>query len=359
MRLIDRYLLRELASGFAAAGVVLVLTSATGVLADLLRRIALGKIPASLLLSQFGLRLVDALPTVMPLALFIGTLLCYARLYRDGEMAVLAAAGLGPRQLLRPALVLGGATTAVVAGLSLWAAPAAVATSRQMIEEANRSLLVAGLEPGRFVELPGRQSVVYLGGMSTDGSRFERLFVHSRRGDRIDLVTARRGALFTESVGEERFLRLEEGFRIEGVPGRNDFRVMRFARNDLRVPGAEPGGGREMERRLPTLDLLREAGPGHRAELHWRLAAPIATLALCLLAVPLARSPPRASRYGGLLLALLSYLVYLNLLVLGRSWIASGDLPVGLGLWWVHAPVLAMAGYLLWRHDHPRPRRTR
>ena len=54
MRLIDRYLLRELSATFAAVFTVLVLTSASGVLVDLLRRIALGKVPAALLLSQFG-----------------------------------------------------------------------------------------------------------------------------------------------------------------------------------------------------------------------------------------------------------------------------------------------------------------
>lgn len=358
MRLIDRYLLRELAGAFAASLTVLLLTSATGVLVDLLRRIALGKVPAGLLLSQFGLRLVDALPMLVPLALFVAVLLCYSRLYRDSEMAVLASAGQGLRQLLRPALLFGTCIAMLVAGLSLWAAPAAMALSKQMLDEANRSLLVAGLEPGRFVELPGHQSVVYLGAMSGDGSRFQRLFVHSQRGERIDVVTARAGELFTESIGEERFLRLEDGFRVEGVPGQSDYRVMRFERNDIRVPDSEPGNDRDRDRRLSTVQLLQDAAPPRRAELHWRLAAPIAAFALTLLALPLSRSPPRATRYGGLLIALLGYLVYLNTLLLGRSWLGEEQLPSALGLWWVHAPVLAIAAVLIWRADRQRrPRR--
>ena len=359
MRLIDRYLLRELTAAFGASLTVLLLTSATGVLVDLLRRIALGKVPASLLLSQFGLRLVDALPMLVPLALFVAVLLCYSRLYRDSEMAVLASAGQGLRQLLRPALLFGGAVAVLVGTLSLWAAPAAMALSKRMLDEANRSLLVAGLEPGRFVELPGRHSVVYLGAMSSDGSRFQRLFVHSQRDDRIDVVTARAGELFTESVGEERYLRLEDGFRVEGVPGQNDYRVMRFARNDIRVPDSEPGSDRDRDRRVPTLQLLQEDEPARRAELHWRLAAPIAAFVLTLLALPLSRSPPRAARYGGLLVALLGYLVYLNTLLLGRSWVAEQSVPAELGLWWVHLPVLAIALFLLWRGDRlRRPRRS-
>jgi lipopolysaccharide export system permease protein len=94
-----------------------------------------------------------------------------------------------------------------------------------------------------------------------------------------------------------------------------------------------------------------------RAELHWRIGSPLATLVLVLLALPLARTPPRASRHGQLLVALLAYILYLNLLALGRAWLASGTVPLALGLWWVHGPALAIALWLLWREQRlPAPR---
>ena len=228
LRKLDRYIFTELLTNFAASLVVLIMVSMGGLLADLLGKIARGKVPAALLLSQLGLRSLDALPLLLPLALFLGVLLAFGRLYRDSEMAVLASAGVGPRALLRPLLALALPVMAVVALISIWGSPLALETSKQMIDSANRSLLVAGLEPGRFIALPGRHSVIYLGDMSADGSRFQRLFVHSERDDRIDVVTARAGELFSESVGDERYLLLEEGFRVEGVPGQNDFRMMRF-----------------------------------------------------------------------------------------------------------------------------------
>lgn len=360
MRVLDRYLLREMGQTFLAALIVLLMVSATGVLVDLLGRIARGKVPAGLLLSQFGLRLVDALPMLIPLALFLGLLLSIGRLYRDSEMAVLRAAGVGLGDLLRPALGLVLAVSLLVAGIALWAAPAAGALSKLMIDAANRSLLVAGLEAGRFVELPGRHSVVYIGGMTDDGSRFSHLFVHAERDGRVDVVTAESGELYTEAAGEERYLRLGNGFRVEGVPGQNDYRVMRFERNDIRVPDTEPSEGRRAEQRLSTRRLLDESTSSSSAELHWRLAAPIACLLLGLLAIPLARTPPRAARYGGLLLALLAYLVYLNVLVLGRAKLGDGSLPETLGLWWVHLPVLLAALWLLRQGERmPRPRRRR
>jgi lipopolysaccharide export system permease protein len=358
VRTIDRYVLRELLGSFGASFAVLLLVSLGGLLADLTSKIARGKVPAGLLLSQLGLRAVDVLPLLLPLALFLGVLLAYSRLYRDSEMAVLGGAGLAPRHLLRPLLGLAVVVALVVGTVSLWLSPAALRASLVMIEAANRSLLVAGLEAGRFVELPGRQTVVYFGSMSDDGSEFGRLFVHSERDGRVDLVTAREGRLFTESVGEERYLSLSDGFRLEGVVGQHDYRMMRFARNDIRVPDSEPTTLGRDELRMDTRLLLAAGEPALRAELHWRLGAPLAVLALALLALPLARTPPRGARYGRLLLALLAYIVYLNLLALGRIWIADGTLPPAVGLWWVHLPVFAIAAWLLWRDERlPRPRR--
>jgi len=209
--------------------------------------------------------------------------------------------------------------------------------------------LVAGLEPGRFIALPGRHSVIYLGDMSADGSRFQRLFVHSERDDRIDVVTARAGELFSESIGDERYLVLEDGFRVEGVPGQSDFRMMRFKRNEIRVPDSEEAVvGAESQRR-DSLSLWQRGSAEDVAELHWRLGAPMAALILAMLALPLARTPPRAARYGLLLLGLLAYVVYQNLMVLGRAWLGEGSMPLVFGLWWLHGPVFLLTCWLLWR----------
>ncbi len=353
MNRIDRYLLRELWLTYGATLTVLLMVSMSGLMADLLSRIASGKVPASLLLSQLGLRLVDVLPMMLPLALFIAVLMAFSRLYRDSEMAVLAAAGFGPVRLLRPVAGLVLPVALLVGATSLVLAPAALRVSKDMIDTANKSLLVAGLEPGRFVELPGRHSVVYLADMSPDGSEFRRLFVAAERDGRIDIITAEAGELYSESLGEERYLGLTRGFRAEGAIGQDDFRMMRFERNDIRVPDSEPASVGASERRDRLPDLLRLRSPAATAELHWRIGAPLATVLLGLLALPMARQAPRAARYGRLLVALLIYLVYLNFLLIGRSGLESGWVPALLGLWWVHLPILAIGLALFWGQQRP------
>src|SRR3546814_9559313 len=103
--------------------------------------------------------------------------------------------------------------------------------SRQMIQEANRNLVVSGLEPGSFTELSGG-GVVYVGAMSADGSQFRRVFIYRESEDRLDVTTAATGALTVDAKGE-RYLTLDEGFQVEApMDGGLDYRLMRYARSD-------------------------------------------------------------------------------------------------------------------------------
>jgi len=343
---IERYLLREFAAAFLATLVVLLLVSFGGVVAALLGEVSRGKMPVTLLGSQLGLRLLAYAPLILPLALFLGLLIGVGRLYRDSEMAVLFSVGIGPRRLLRPVALLAVPLVVVVGLVSLWAGPWAERRSAAMVAEANRSLLVAGLEAGRFIQAPGG-GVLYVGELSGDGTRFGRLFLHTRDDDgRVNVVTARRGELFFD--GElERYIRLDDGFRTEGMPGTPEFRLMRFGRNEIRAPDRVETRDAEDVALQSTPTLLADRSAEARAELHFRIGAPLLALLLATAALPLGRTEPRQPRYGQLLVALLGYLLYTNMLLVGRAWIEAGTVPAWAGLWWVHLPVAVLVVWLV------------
>lgn len=356
---LDRYLSSEIARSVFAALVVLGMVSLGGVFADLLGEMARGKVPPALLLSQLGLRLLGYLPLILPLALMLGYLLALGRLYRDSEMYVLAAVGVGPRRLLRPVLLVAVPVLAIIGATSLWLGPWANRTAQGMVAEANRNLLAAGLEPGRFTVL-SNGGVAYAGDMSSDGTRLQRVFVYRERGERMDVVTARDGELYRDEGA--RILALEQGFRVEGPTSGDglDYRLMRYARNEMELPGPDDARSADDPAFKPSLELLGDASRAARAQLHSRIAPPVLALAFVLLAVPLARSSPRQARYGAMLLAFLAYLAGVFLMLLGTQWLADGTLPTALGLWWLLLPMLALAGWLYARDGHvARPRRSR
>lgn len=354
---LDRYLFREFAQSIFAALVILMMVSLGGIFADVLGDIARGKLPAVMMLSQLGLQVIKWLPLILPLALMLGLLLALGRMYRDSEMPVLAAVGVGPRRLLRPLLMAGLPVVAVIGLCSLWLGPWADRFSHKMVEEANRSLLLVGLEPGRFTELPGGGGVVYLGSMSNDGTRFSRIFVYRQHEERLDVTTAAHGGLALQGE-RDRYLRLEDGFQVEGPLGDGlDYRMMHYATNELRMPDRDDVRDDEDPELMPTMALFGDPRRDAGAQLHWRLGPPLMAIALMLLAVPLARAPPRQTRYGAIAISLLIYLVGVQVMFLGKSWLSDGKLPVAAGLWWMLLPLLALSWWLYIRDGYPWRRR--
>lgn len=356
LRIVDRYLARELLVSFVAATLILLLVTVGGTVADLLQKIARGRIPADLLLALIGLRTVDALTVLAPLAVFLGVQIAYGRLYRESEMAVFSASGLAMTGLLRPLAILAVPLAILMGIISFWLAPAAVRHSQTLLQEASRSLIIAGLEPGRFVELPNNDGVMYVEAMNNDGTKFKKMFVASERTNvndsttTLNVITAEDGEMFHDADGSERYLGLNDGFRVEGVIGKDNYRLMRYQRNDIKLQDSDNDSTPDsVKRSAPTSELLASDDPVQRAELQWRLAAPLSTLALILLALPLAKSSPREPRYARLLIALLAWLVYYNCLAIGRSMISQGKWSPLLGFWWAHIPVALIAMYLLWR----------
>ena len=340
---LDRYLLRDFTQSFLATLIVLLVVGVGGVLVDILGNIADGRIPARLLLSQLGLQFVAYLPLILPLALLLGLLLALARLYRDSEMAVITAVGVGPARLLRPIMLLAAPVVVLIGTCSLWLGPLASRTAEKMLEDANRSVIVAGLEAGRFTPLSGG-GVVYLSEVSPDGTQFGKIFLQRQSDDRVDVATAQTGSVFFEGR-TDRYLRMQDGYRVEGpAQGEGlDYRLLKFGRNEVALPDRARVHDENDPEVMSSPRLLADDRPAAKAELHRRIAPPLLALAFALLALPLSRSSPRQQRYGRIMLALLGYLVGTNMMIVRTQWIAAGRTPVALGLWWLLLPLLVVA----------------
>ena len=357
---LDRYLIREFAQSTFAVFTILLIVLLGGAFADVLGDVARGKVPGDMLLAQLGLVFLKWLPLILPLAVMLGLMLAVGRLYRDAEMPVLVSVGVGPGRLLRPLAMTALPLVTVVGLCSLWLGPWADRTSAQMIDEAGRNLLIAGMEPGRFTELPGGSGVIYVGAMSPDNLRMQKVFVFRQKPARFHVTTSATGILSVHNQ-RDRYLTLEQGFEVEGPMGAGkDFRLMRYAANEVRLPDdlTPRRKGNEIELQ-PTTQLLGDDRPVATAQLNSRIAPPLLTLAFALLSVPLSRSAPRQARYGNLAVGFLIYLLGMFLTMLGTQWLGDGKIPAAVGLWWLLAPLLAVAVWMYARDGAiRRPRRA-
>jgi lipopolysaccharide export system permease protein len=104
LSILDRYFLRELGQTVVATTIVLLAIITGTTFAKVLQQVAAGSFPASVMFQVLGLRTLDGLTNLLPLAGFLGTLMALGRMYRESEMHVLSSAGMGPAGLLRPML---------------------------------------------------------------------------------------------------------------------------------------------------------------------------------------------------------------------------------------------------------------
>ena len=366
LSILDRYFLRELAQTVAATVVVLLVIITGSAFAQVLQQVANGSFPPSVMFQVLGLRMLDGLPNLLPLAGFIGVLMALGRMYRESEMYVLAASGMGPAGLLRPVLLLALVLVTLTAVTSMWLGPWAVRTSDAMVAAANRSVIAAGLDAGRWTDLPGKGGIIFVDSLSRDGSQLGRTFVATERSSRdghphLKVVTAASGQLYQESNGGGRFIAFRNGWQYDIPLGADNWRQMQYQRNDTSLSSVQPDSGDDDPiHAMGSLTLAQSSDPAARAEFAWRLSAPPMTLVLLLLALPLARQHPREPRYSRLMLAGATFYLYFLLLMLGRAQIGKGHWHSQAPLWALHALVLALAGWMLWKQHAPRqPRQLR
>ncbi|MGE0875092.1 MAG: LptF/LptG family permease, partial [Burkholderiales bacterium] len=85
----------------------------------------------------------------------------------------------------------------------------------------------------------------------------------------------------------------------------------------------------------------------------WRVGVPISALILALLAIPMSFVNPRAGRSVNLVFALLTYMVYSNLLSVSQARVAQGRMPFSTGWWLVHGVMLLVLVLLFARQLAP------
>jgi lipopolysaccharide export system permease protein len=78
----------------------------------------------------------------------------------------------------------------------------------------------------------------------------------------------------------------------------------------------------------------------------WRFGIPVSSLILVLMAIPMSFVNPRAGRSVNLMIALLTYVVYSNLLSVSVARVAQGKLDFSVGAWAVHAAMVLLLVFL-------------
>ncbi len=295
-----------------------------------------------------GFSALNYLPILLSVSVYFAVLLTLTRSYRDSEMVVWFSSGIGLTRWIRPVMGFAVPVVCVIALLTFVLTP----WSRQKAEEFKSRLDtrddVSLATPGAFRESKQADRVFFLENIDTRNNHVSNIFVQSVQNSREGTMVAKEGVQETAPNGD-RFLVLLNGTRYEGTPGQADFKIVEFERYAVRIEGAEVKEAKQDYKSYSTLYLLKNPTTWNMSELEWRIGLPVSALVLALLAIPMSFVNPRAGRSLNLIMAIVLYMAYSNMVGVATSWVGQGKISLMAGMWAVHGMMAALLVVLFYK----------
>ena len=343
---------RALVSEFASNG-LLVFAVLLGIivvsqLIRLLSDAVSGVIAVDGVMALLGFSAMNYLPVLLSISLFISILLTLSRCYRDSEMVVWFCSGIGLTRWIRPVLWYALPVVGLIALLSLVLSPWSLRKADEFRTKLESRDDVTAATPGLFRESRQADRVYFVDNVDVGSNRVGNIFVQSVQNGKLGTMVARQGLQETLPNGD-RFLVLLNGTRYEGTPGRRDYRIVEFQRYAVRIDAAPVRQAEPQVKSMMTLALWRNPTTWNYAELEWRIGLPISATLLALLAIPLGYVNPRAGRSLNLIMAIVLYMLYNNMISVTNTWVGQGKMSPGIGLWTIHAFMLGVTLLVFYR----------
>ncbi len=353
--IITAYLAREIFKTSGATILVLYVILVSNVLGRLLADIADGDIPRQALWPVLFSQSISLLSLLLPIGFFIGIIFAFGRMYKDHEIVVMHACGIGYRDFYKPVLIVLTPLLLLSVSTSLWLNPMGQRYAQSIVDEAENLNEFQQIKPGQFNQSSSGEIVFYMESISDDRLELRDIIIGQKNRDVMVIETAATGRQKIDENSGDLFLVVGPGERYEGNAGQNDHKLIQYAQHGILIQNrAKTSTDRPGSEQLTLRELWDSNELADRIELHWRIAIPIVLLLLSLLAVPLAYIAPRQGRFGKVGYALLVYVVYLNLIAVTRAQLETGVLPMALNFWWVHGLFLGLAIMLLYRRTRGR-----
>jgi lipopolysaccharide export system permease protein len=349
--LFDSSLRRDLARNFSATLVVILTVVLTIMLIRTLGQAAGGRIAPQDVILLLGYVALGYLPLILSLSLFIAVVATLGRMYRDSEMAIWFASGVGLTRFVRPVLGVSWPVLMLVGVLALVAWPWENERGVELRDRFERRSDLSRVAPGQFQASRDGRRVFFIERNPEDPRVGRNVFILESKGESESVTSARSGRIDVE--GDDRFLVLNRGQRNEenartGEKGLSRFESYRVLAGERILSNADslPPKAR------PTLELLLAPTPPNQGEVVWRLGLLFGAANLVLLGIGLSATNPRQGSNWNLLFALLSFVVYYNMINLSQAWVSSGKLGMGTALVAAHGGAFGLALGILWWREH-------
>ncbi len=360
MRILTRYILKEVASHSLLGLLVFTFVIFVPHIGSLLEIVARHNLPSRDILTLVLLQIPGILVITIPMSVLVGTLIGLSRMAADGEVIAARASGIGLGQFVRPVMVFALFGWGLASWLSIWAGPQAARKLVRMEVGLKTSQVPFEIQPRVFLEQFPR-FLVYLEDVTSSRSQWRGVFIaDTTQRDELKITLAESGAPLNTSGSNRLMLHLQQGTTHQFDPRHPEqYSIISFNETDFPI-SLDSIGAPLSERRTPNmlpftelLGLTSDARDRQAAlvELNSRLALPVASIVLPLAGIPLGLFVRKGGKSVGVVLTILLVFLYYILMAFGWSLARQGRLDPALGLWLGNA-VFGVAGLLILTQMH-------
>jgi LPS export ABC transporter permease LptG/LPS export ABC transporter permease LptF len=343
MRILDRYVIREVLWPFAIGLVITTFLFIIPVLITVAEELVAKGVPAHIIVRLMWHLVPQSLGLTIPMSLLFGLLIGFGRLSADREFVAMQACGVGVLRLLRPVALLSVAASASSAYVLLVSVPSGNQTYREIVFGIVADRAESNVKPRVFFDdFPNL--ILYVRDVPPTGGWQGVFMADDRPGQERAIYLARRGRVAIDRSRRTAEMVLEDGTR-HTADTAGKYEVFSFKQQVIKVnpetmfarAGPEKGE-REMtvaELRTRIADLERRGDSAHNArmEVQKKFSIPFACIVFGLMGLALGASNRRDGRLASFVIGIGVIFVYYVLLWLGMAMAKGHMVAPWLGVW--------------------------
>jgi LPS export ABC transporter permease LptG/LPS export ABC transporter permease LptF len=365
LRILDRYLIREILPPFLLALLVFTFILQLPPIMDQAESLIAKGVPWSTVAHLLALLVPQALGLTIPMALLVGLLIAFGRLSADREMVAMLACGISLYRLLLPVLLL----SVLAAAATMWVLVILIPDANQRFREITYDIVAARVEhdvrPRVFFEdFPQRVLYIQESGTADDPGWRKVFLADTSTPGRPVIFMAGRGRLLLDRASRRVELVLHDGARYSPGAQPGEYEVYRFDDRSLIIsldpatvfPAAPPPKGAteltiaELQEQA-ALKVSQGLSPHNEImQIQQKFSIPVACLIFGLAGIALGVTARKDGKLAGFVVGIGVIFVYYVVFYLAESLTKGHMLPATISRWipnLVLGPVAIVA--LVWR----------
>jgi LPS export ABC transporter permease LptG/LPS export ABC transporter permease LptF len=364
MRILTRYILREVVSHALIGAAVFTFVLFTRDLGRILELVVRNSAPLPSVAEVFFFTVPVALTYTIPMGVLVGILIGLSRLAADSEITAMRASGLGVWTFLRVISIFVIVAWLLALGNSVYLAPRSLAALGQIEDRLKTSQASFEVQPRVFYEgFP--KIILYVQDIKakSGGALWKGVFLADLTDPSAPRISLAREGLLVSQGPDTLDLHLTNGSTHETDPKNPDqYQISTFQTTDIPIQVPASQNNQEHEptslSEIKFADLLnagQTADPisrrWHLIEYHRRLALPTACIVLAMVGIPLGLSSKKGGKSSGFVITILLVFVYYSISLIGVSLARQGRLSPAPGVWLADFVFLAGGIFLLWQSE--------